>query len=135
MSGIVQIAPDKSAQLNSKQDQTLLSRRCFTPISDEKKKASAPLQPHCWSVWSGRPAPVVCLLGASFLRERGSLSSQTSVLFSASLKWVGGVSALAPPSHTLPSAPSRSQLLWNENAFFLQVVTRLLPASFPDACC
>lgn len=38
MSGMVQIAPDKSAQLNSKQDQTLLSRRCFTPISDEKKR-------------------------------------------------------------------------------------------------
>lgn len=43
MSGIVQIALDKSAQLNSKQDRTLLSRGFFMPIADEKKCLSPSL--------------------------------------------------------------------------------------------
>lgn len=45
------------------------------------------------------------------------------------------VSPPAPPCQVFPCTPFRSQLLWNENAFFLQVVTRLPTASFPDACC
>lgn len=63
MSGHVQIALDKSAQFNPKQDQTLLNRGFLHPFP--MRNASVPLQPHCSSVWSGIPNPVMHLLGAS----------------------------------------------------------------------
>lgn len=114
MSSIVQIALDKSAQLNSKQDQTLLSRGFFTPIFDEKGKKTKPQKAQL------PPATPLVAGGAGF--QPAVPFPGASLLFSAGLTGVDRVGPPAPPHRALPSAPSRSRLLWNETAFFLQVV-------------
>lgn len=71
MSGIVQIALDRSAQFNPKQDQVLLSRGFLCLFPDEKKMLWLPSS-HTAGQCGAGPQPQFCSLGASFLRERGA---------------------------------------------------------------
>lgn len=87
MSGSVQIALDKPAQLNPKQDQTLLNRGFLHPFPMRTKCLSSSPATLLVSV-ERDSSPGYASSGCLLLREGGWLCSQTSLVFSASLKRV-----------------------------------------------
>lgn len=86
MSGHVQIASDKSAQFNPKQDQTLLNRGFLHPFPMRTKCLSAPATLLVSVERDSKPG--YASSGCFLVREGGWLRSQASLVFSASLKWV-----------------------------------------------
>lgn len=110
MSGIVHIAPDKSAQLNSKQDQTLWSRRCFTPISDEKKKGLSP-SPTALLVSVERASSPCCVSSGCLLSEGEGLaqfSDLSIVQCQPQMGWWGECFGPPPPTPFLLHLPALS---------------------------
>lgn len=120
MTGVVQIASDMSARFHPERTQILLSRVFFTRISDEKPQL---LSSHAAGQWQSFQ------LQGGLFRGRRALRP---LYFSSvpGLRWADSVRPRPFPPRVI-----HCQRLWNETAFFLPVVTRLLPASFLDTRC